>query len=95
MDYEFFTTFWQDFSIADKFGPAAVQDTYNRAFAEWKTDYKYLTELVMVLNHKIWAWYKTNEPLARLYDKLWAETHEYALNNLKDDKLLYYLDVTD
>ena len=33
------TTFWQDFSIADKFGTGAVQDTYNRAFAEWKGNY--------------------------------------------------------
>ena len=25
------TTFWQDFSIADRFGATAVQDTFNRA----------------------------------------------------------------
>lgn len=30
------TTFWMDFSIADRFGAAAVKDTFNRAFAEWK-----------------------------------------------------------
>lgn len=39
------TTFWQDFSIADRFGADAVKDTFNRAFAEWKTDHVYLTEL--------------------------------------------------
>ena len=27
------TTFWMDFSIADKFGAKAVRDTYNRAVA--------------------------------------------------------------
>lgn len=48
------TTFWMDFSIADKFGIAAIKDTYDRAFKEWKTNHVYLTELVMVLNHKIW-----------------------------------------
>lgn len=26
------TTFWEDFSIADKFGKSGVQDTFNRAF---------------------------------------------------------------
>lgn len=36
--YKPFTTFWQDFSIADRFGASAVQDTFNRAFAEWKDD---------------------------------------------------------
>lgn len=51
--YKPMTTFWQDFSIADAFGIAAVVDTFKRAFKEWKDNYKYLTELVMVLNHKI------------------------------------------
>ena len=32
----FTTTFWQDFSIADAFGVAAIKDTFKRAFAEWK-----------------------------------------------------------
>ena len=44
------TTFWEDFSIADPFGLEAVQDTFNRAFEEWKSDHIYLTELVLVLN---------------------------------------------
>ena len=52
--YELQTTFWNDFSIADRFGLSAIQDTFNRAFKEWKENYKYLTELVLVLNHKIW-----------------------------------------
>lgn len=47
------TTFWEDFSIADRFGKSAVLDTFKRAFAEWKTDYKYLTEMVLVLNPKL------------------------------------------
>lgn len=29
--YEPITTFWQDFSIADKFGNNAIADTYRRA----------------------------------------------------------------
>ena len=58
--YETFTTFWQDFSIADRFGVAAIKDTFTRAFNEWKHDYKYLTELVMVLNWKIWQTSITN-----------------------------------
>ena len=30
------TTFWEDFSIAERFGISAIQDTFNRAFKEWK-----------------------------------------------------------
>ena len=53
----FKTTFFEDFTIADKFGKKAVLDTYQRAFKEWKSDYKYLTELVIALNWKIWEHY--------------------------------------
>lgn len=46
--YELQTTFWEDFSIADRFGLSAIQDTFKRAFEEWKNNYKYLTELILV-----------------------------------------------
>lgn len=39
--YNLMTTFWEDFSIADKYGIAGVKDTYRRAFNEWKDDYKF------------------------------------------------------
>lgn len=69
--YDLITTFWEDFSIADKYGIAGVKDTYKRAFSEWKDDYKFFTELTLVLNHKIWQHYKSNRELAALYDRLW------------------------
>ena len=93
--YEPQTTFWEDFSIADKFGKEAVQDTYNRAFADWKSNVVYLTEMVLVLNHKIWQHYTHNDELAALYDKLWREADEYAAMNLKSDDLTYYYQTTD
>lgn len=92
------TTFWQDFSIADKFGTGGVQDTYDKAFAEWKGNYIYLTELVMVLNWKIWQHYdrkNPDKPLPRLYDRLWREADEYAQENLKGNELDYYYTTTD
>lgn len=93
--YKPITTFWDDFSIADNFGFTAVCDTYNCAFQEWKTDYKYLTELVMVLNWKIWQHYPRNEPLARLYNTLWERADQYAMENLKGDELTYFYQITD
>ena len=94
LGYDTTTTFWDDFSIADRFGLAAVRDTFNRAFAEWKTDYKYLTELVLVLNHKIWQHYKENPKLAELYKELWNKADEYACDNLNDEELEYFYAVT-
>ena len=89
------TTFWMDFSIADQFGYFAVQDTYNRAFKNWKYDYIYLTELVMVLNHKIWQYCDTNTALAALYEKLWRQADNYACENLKGEELNYFYSTTD
>ena len=93
---EWKTTFWMDFTIADHFGKTAVLDTYKRAFNEWKENYEYLTELVMVLNHKIWQWWEAgNNDFAALYDKLWKEADAYAVDNLKGDELTYFYRVTD
>ena len=89
------TTFWMDFSIADKFGIAAIKDTYNRAFKEWKTNHVYLTELVMVLNHKIWQWYQLNETVAQVYNDLWKETNLWAQEHLEGEELDYFYEVTD
>lgn len=93
--YELQTTFWSDFSIADQFGVSAIQDTFNRAFKEWKENYKFLTELILVLNHKIWQYYKTRPEVATLYDSLWKQADRYACENLKGDELNYYYEVTD
>lgn len=98
LNYEdgFSTTFWQDFSIADAFGTAAIEDTFNRAFKEWRSDYRYLTDLVIVLNHKIWQHYEAgHEEYARLYDKCWRIADQYAYENLKGAEMDYFFAQTD
>jgi hypothetical protein len=93
---KFSTTFWMDFSIADRFGVNAVKDTFNRAFKEWKSDYRYLTDLIIVLNHKIWQHYDTgNEALATVYDTLWRKADTYAGRHLKGEEAEYYFRMTD
>ena len=93
--YELLTSFWEDFSIADQFGLKAIQDTYNRAFEEWKNDYRYLTELTLVLNNNICNYKKKRPDFAALYNSLWKDADQYAVENLKDEELGYYFDVTD
>ena len=88
--YKPLTTFWSDFSMAEQFGIEAVKGTFKRAFEEWKGDYKFLTELVMVLNHKIWQWYEKNDELARVYNALWEEADNYGCENLKGEELDYF-----
>lgn len=94
-NYDFKTTFWTDFSIADRYGIPAIKDTYNRAFKEWKDNYIYLTELVLVLNWKIWQWYETRESYAEVYNDLWEMADQYAMENLHGEEMNYFLDTTD
>lgn len=102
------TTFWLDFSIADKFGASAVRDTYKRAFGEWKDDIRYMTALCIVLNHKIWQHYELeNGVLARVYDELWKECDGFILEcenagtqaekyiNFTSDEISYFIQATD
>ena len=96
LGYKPITTFWQDFSMADVLGGKAVRDTFNRAFKEWQNNYKYLTELVMVLNHKIWQHYnEKNFALSGLYNSLWEEADTWACANLFGDEADYYYKTLD
>lgn len=89
------TTFMLDFTIADAFGIKAIYDTYNRAFREWKGNVEYMSELVMVLNHKIWDYYENHPTLGKVYDELWRKASEYCQTHFKGNELSYYYNFVD
>ncbi len=93
--YKPMTTFWQDFSIAERFGVPAIKDTFERAFKEWKSNIKYLTELVLVLNHKSWYFYQKSQALSELYSSLWDKADVWCNENLSGEDAQYYYSVTD
>lgn len=93
--YKPISTFYMDFSIADHFGKAAIRDTYKRAVEAWINDYKMLTELVMVLNWKIWEHYEQHEEIAQLYQDMYMELNSWALDHLEGDELTYYYQTTN
>ena len=94
--WEFVTTFWDDFTIADKFGEYGIRDTFNRAFKTRKDDKIYFTEFVIVLNWKIREHYDNwNEEIARIYDELRKKANWYVMDNWKWEKLDYFLSETD
>ena len=93
--YKFITTFWQDFSIADKFGIDAIKDTYTRAVDEWKHNYKYMTELIMVLNWKSFEWYNKNKNYSQTYGELYYELDAYCIEHFSEEEQKYYFSVTD
>ena len=65
--YQPITTYYTDFSYAEKYREFGINQLFNQAFEDLSKDpdlyYKELTELVMVLNWKIWEHYETDEEL--------------------------------
>lgn len=95
LGYTPITDLWQRFSeTEDAEGAKGVRKLYRTAFEECLYDYKKLTELVMVLNHKIFA-HRKDDALARTYDALWRKADGYACDTLKGDEESYYYRTTD
>lgn len=95
LDYKFESSFWEEFSIAENYGGDAVRKHYDLVFSQWKDNLKFLTELVLVLNIKIFIWYGVDDSIGKMYDQLWKETDGYALDTLKGEDLHYYLSTID
>jgi hypothetical protein len=93
LGYKTQTTYFMDFSIAERFGIAAIRDTYKRALLN--RDYKMMTELTMVLNHKIWFTYEKQPELAKVYDELWRDCDSKCREWFNKDELAYFYTVTD
>lgn len=92
------TTFCRDFMMAEIYGVSAIRDTFNRAFAGWKNNYKYLTELAMTLNHRLFFWNAVageDDARTKLYNELWQQADNWGYNNLKGDELSFFLRVLD
>lgn len=93
LNYETLTTYFMDFSIAERFGEKAIKDTFRTAMLN--KEYKTMTELCLVLNHKIWFTYEKNPQLAEIYDKLWRQCDQWCMENLKGEELEYFYRTTD
>ena len=95
--YEPKTTFWSDFTIAERFGLSGVKDTYDRSIKSWKEDIVYMTELSMVLNHKGWIYHEANEELSKYYFNLYNEIDNLIFQLFEDgsDEIHYYIQTTD
>ena len=90
------TTFWDDFTIAERFGLPAIKDTYKNAFTSWKTDVVFITELVLVLNWKML--YMDERHMTEksvMYYKCWVELSNWCERHLEAGAYEYFLNVTD
>lgn len=94
--YKPITTFYEDFSIADRFGVKAIRDTFKRGIksAEF-LGYKELTEFVLALNWKIHEHYGRNEIYSELYLELWEKASDFADKTLEGEEAKYYCRTID
>lgn len=107
-------TFYSDFSIAEfcevyMHDANAVIDTYKRVKESWGKDIKAITEVCMVLNHKIWSFYdgvdssylkcseEWRQKFAEVYQSLYDDCTEYIQKTFGNDSeaMSYYYEVTD
>lgn len=101
-------TFHSDFSIAELFGGKnAIKDTFDRAFKSFKKDIRYLTALVICLNHRGHVFYEGGDKdLAKLYFDLQHKLDAFILEskgfgekwkpiNFTENEIKYYLQATD
>ena len=90
------TTFWDDFTIAERFGLPAIKDTYKNAFMSWKTDVVFITELVLVLNWKmLYMDEKHMTEKSVMYYKFWVELSNWCERHLEAGAYEYFINVTD
>lgn len=109
-------TFYSDFAIAEfcevyMRDKNAVKDTFNRVIKSWGSSYKALTEIIMVLNHKSWAFAKparvdakylnVGDAWADYFVELYVELYEKARTEFfkrygkNEQAKSYYYEVTD
>ena len=108
-------TFYNDFTIAEvcqvKGGEKnAIKSTFNEVINSWKGNYKALTEIVIVVNHKSWAWAsdksaeavlingsKKNNEIGQLYADLYYKARDlfYKVYGENEEACTYFFDMTD
>lgn len=95
--YRPFTTFFEDFSIAEHFGTKGIMDTYRLTMSSWKNDIEYLTELAMVMSWKCGYFFEEgNAEFNRLYHDLYYKTKDYVYENFEEEEdLEYFYNLTD
>ena len=99
MDYEYKTNFMYDFAAIDEKGEVAIRALAQKLFDTYKDNIVYLTELIMVINHRSWYWYNIDDELCDIYTRLYYDFDEKAINYLEEqgneENLSYFFRTLD
>lgn len=94
-----FTTYASDFILAEIDGSAGVIETAKNAWNNWKTEYKWATEIIMAINFLTWYHYDTdvNIPLSSLYSELYYKYKDLYYEQFEgnEEATEYFFEMTD
>lgn len=77
------TLFWSDFTVAEVLGKKALEDTWTKVGDINKLQPAVLTELIVVLNHKLWQFHdmgRMSSPMYDLYEKWYNQARKRAVS---------------
>ena len=93
-----FTTYASDFILAEIEGSAGVIKTAKNAWENWKTDYKWATEIIMALNFLAWYHYDEGDiSLSQLYSELYYKYMDLYYEQFEGNSEAtdYFFNMTD
>lgn len=95
LGFQMDSSFYEEFSISENYGPTGVREHFDLVFREWKDNLKYMIELVQVLNLKVATWFGKDDDLGMTYDELWHIADSYVFENYSKEDLQTYLHTLD
>lgn len=94
--FKFKTNVREVFTEAETDDNVDIEELYRQLFRKWHDDVEMVAELSMCMNRKLWEhYYKYNEGLSELYNRLRMRVHDYALDVFTWEEGKYYFEVTD
>ena len=99
--YKPFTTFYDDFTIADFFGLDSIKKMYKGIFNRWKKQVKFITELALVLYYKYVEFNERAQfdskyiPVSEWYRETFINLQEWGYNNYEGEDLMYFYNTLD
>ena len=96
INYQPKTNFWDMFTEVEP-KEEKIKQLAETLFKKYENDYKALTELVMVINHKSWEHSNHNTVLSILYSNLYYKYDQMAMKVLDKNKetIEYYFKTLD
>lgn len=90
------TNFWDMFTEVEP-KEEKIKQLAEILFKKYENDYKALTELIMVINHKSWEYFNYNTVLSVLYSNLYFKYDQMAMKALGKNKeaIEYYFKTLD